>query len=52
MMKQSYVCLVELEKPTLSDNTADAQRLEQALRKQLGAENISIPLHLLKNLQW
>lgn len=50
MMEKRYICQVEVEKPSLSDNTADAQRLEQALKKKLGISNISIPLYLIKTL--
>ena len=49
---------IEIEKPVLGNNTADAQRLEQALKKELGTQlekeggnqGVSIPWHLLKNL--
>jgi uncharacterized 2Fe-2S/4Fe-4S cluster protein (DUF4445 family) len=45
---------IEIEKPVLGNNTADAQRLEQALKKELAKEGrhqgVSIPWHLLKNL--
>jgi uncharacterized 2Fe-2S/4Fe-4S cluster protein (DUF4445 family) len=40
---------VEIEKPVLGNNTADAQRLEQALKNELGKE-VRIPWHLLKTL--
>ena len=45
---------IEIEKPVLGNNTADAQRLEQALTRELGREGgnkgVTVPWHLLKNL--
>ncbi len=45
---------IEIEKPVLGNNTADAQRLEQALIRELGKEGdtqgVKIALHLLKTL--
>jgi uncharacterized 2Fe-2S/4Fe-4S cluster protein (DUF4445 family) len=45
---------IEIEKPVLGNNIADAQRLEQALKKELGKEagnqGVHIPWYLLKNL--
>ncbi len=48
--KKGFVRTIAVEPPSLSDNTADAQRLEQALKKELGTKNITIPLHVLKTL--
>jgi uncharacterized 2Fe-2S/4Fe-4S cluster protein (DUF4445 family) len=45
---------IEIERPVLGNNTADAQRLEQALARELGSEGcsrgIQISLNLLKTL--
>ncbi|MBA3010625.1 MAG: DUF4445 domain-containing protein [Proteobacteria bacterium] len=49
-----FVRTLEIEKPVLGNNTADAQRLEQALKKnlgnQMGNRGVSIPLYLLQKL--
>jgi len=49
-----FVRCIEIEKPVLGNNTADAQRLEQALKKELGKEvgscGVKIPWYLLKTL--
>ncbi len=48
-----FVRCIEIEKPVLGNNTADAQRLEQALKKELGNEagsGVKIPWCLLKTL--
>ncbi|MCK5835817.1 MAG: DUF4445 domain-containing protein [Desulfobacula sp.] len=41
---------IEIEKPVLGNNIADAQRLEQALEKVLEGQKVKIPWYLLKNL--
>ncbi len=45
---------IKIEKPVLGNNTSDAQRLEQALKKELGKEGgsqgVKIPWYLLKTL--
>jgi uncharacterized 2Fe-2S/4Fe-4S cluster protein (DUF4445 family) len=45
-----WVQTVTLPPPTLGDNTADAERLEAALRKTLGTRTVHIDLELLKQL--
>jgi len=44
------VTTVTLTPPSLRDNTADADRLEQALKRQLDADRIRIDLSLLKRI--
>ncbi|MCK5164236.1 MAG: DUF4445 domain-containing protein [Desulfobacula sp.] len=50
MQKIGFVRTILVENPSLTDNTADAQRLEQSLRRQLSTDEIRIPLKLLKKL--
>ncbi|MCK5696104.1 MAG: DUF4445 domain-containing protein, partial [Desulfobacula sp.] len=50
MQKFGFVRTLLVENPSLTDNTADAQRLEQNLQKELGTGQIRIPLHVLKKL--
>lgn len=45
-----FVRQILIDAPSLSNNTADAQRLEQALKKELGCDRIQIGLHLLRHL--
>jgi len=45
-----WIQTVSLEKPSLKDNTADAERLLQALRSRLKTPAIKIDLDLLKTL--
>ena len=49
-----FVRYIEIENPVLGNNIADAQRLEQALKKELGKEagsqGVKIPWYLLKTL--
>jgi uncharacterized 2Fe-2S/4Fe-4S cluster protein (DUF4445 family) len=45
-----WIQTVSLETPSLKDNTADAERLIQALRSRLNAPTIKIDLDLLKAL--
>lgn len=47
---KGFVRLIELERPSLTNNTADAQRLGQALKKEVGADYVRIPLSVLKGL--
>lgn len=47
---QSWVVPLSLSEPSISDNTADADRLVSQLKKQLGMDQIDIDLHLLKKL--
>ncbi|MCP4718027.1 MAG: ATP-binding protein, partial [Desulfobacteraceae bacterium] len=51
---KGFVRYIEIEKPVLGNNIADAQRLEQALKKELGKEagsfGVKIPWYLLKKL--
>lgn len=50
MIPKGYVRNIVVPRPSLSDNTADAQRLEQCLKKELGCDDIVIPFTLLKSL--
>ncbi len=50
MVEKGFVRFITIEQPSLSDNTADEQRLEQSLKKEVGGDPISIPLNILKNL--
>ncbi len=50
MPQKGFVRTITVKNPTLSDNTADAQRLEQSLKKELCTDKIFIPLHVLKKL--
>jgi len=50
MEKKGFVRSLFIETPSLTDNTADAQRLELCLQKELGTKLIEIPLHVLKKL--
>lgn len=45
-----YVARVHVKRPSLDNNTADAERLKAALKDSLGTENIRIPLPLLKKM--
>ena len=48
--RSGYVRTISVSPPTLGNNTADAQRLEQALKKELGTGFVHIPWHLVRNL--
>lgn len=50
MLEKGFVRTILIERPSLSNNTSDAQRLEKSLEKELGAKHIRIPLQLLKSL--
>lgn len=50
MSVSGYVCTIELTPPALGNNTADAQRLEQALKKELNTGYVHIPWHLAGDL--
>jgi uncharacterized 2Fe-2S/4Fe-4S cluster protein (DUF4445 family) len=50
MQKKSFVRIISINRPSLTDNTADAQRLEQSLKKELNTDKILIPLSVLKKL--
>lgn len=50
MNTNNRVVKISLEKPSLKNNTADADRLIQALKKKTGAENILIDLNLLRQI--
>lgn len=45
-----WIKYIHLDLPSLQDNTADADRLTAALRKELQADHVDIDLGLLKNL--
>jgi len=48
--RSGYVRTIGISPPTLGNNTADAQRLEQALKKELDTEYVHIPWHLVPDL--
>ncbi|MCF6247966.1 MAG: hypothetical protein L3J69_11470, partial [Desulfobacula sp.] len=48
--KHGFVRHLKLDKPSLNNNTADAQRLELCLKKELGTDKIRMPLGLLRHL--
>jgi len=50
MKKSGFVRTIVVATPILTNNTADAQRLEKALADELSTDKISIPLHVLKRL--
>jgi uncharacterized 2Fe-2S/4Fe-4S cluster protein (DUF4445 family) len=50
MSLSGYVRTIELTPPALGNNTADAQRLEQALKKELNTGYVHIPRHLVGDL--
>jgi len=50
MQKKGFVRNIVVENPSLNNNTADAQRLEQCLLDELGTDYIKIPLSILKKL--
>jgi len=45
-----FVRAIQINRPDLTNNTADAQRLEESLKKELGTDQIRIPLDILKTL--
>ncbi len=49
-MTSGWVQKIKLSLPTLKDNTADADRLIQALKSRLGADDISLDLDLIRAL--
>ncbi len=49
-LSNGYIRHIEIEKPVLGNNVADDLRLEQALKKELGASQVKIPWHVLTNL--
>jgi uncharacterized 2Fe-2S/4Fe-4S cluster protein (DUF4445 family) len=49
-MSSSWVQILKLLLPSLKDNTADADRLIQALKFRLGADDIAVDLDLLRVL--
>ncbi len=50
MSGSGYVRTIELTPPALGNNTADVQRLEQALKKELKTGYVHIPRHLIEDL--
>jgi len=50
MLQKGFVRRIVVETPSLTDNTADAQRLEKCLLAELGTDHIKIPLPVLKKL--
>ena len=47
---KSWLVKVALEPPSLADNSADADRLRRALKKQIGSDRIQISLPLMRSL--
>ncbi len=47
---KGWVRLIEVEKPSLNNNTADVERLEKSLKNELGIGHIRISLPLIRNL--
>lgn len=47
---KGFVRRITLDKPSLSNNISDAQRLELAVKKELGVDTVHIPLTLLRQL--
>ncbi len=47
---KGYVRRIQIETPRLGNNLADAQRLEQALAKEIPSPKVKIPWHILKTL--
>ena len=45
-----WIRLVRLSPPSLQDNTADADRLKNQLKKQLNTQSVEIDLHVLREL--
>lgn len=50
MLNKGFVRTLLVDTPSLTNNTADAQRLEKCLIDELGMDKIRIPLQVLKNL--
>jgi len=50
VIEDGWVKSVDLTTPALSDNTADADRLVQGLKKEFGTDKVAIDLRLLKKL--
>lgn len=48
--RRRWVATVSLSKPSLADNTADAERLEAALKKALHTAGVAIDLDLIRSL--
>ena len=48
--KKGFVRIVRVDPPSLTDNTADAQRLEKCLLDELDTDQVHIPLSVLKHL--
>ena len=49
-MTSAWVQTLKLSLPSLNDNTADADRLIQALKSRLGADDIAVDLDLMRAL--
>ncbi len=50
MPEKGFVRTLDIDTPSLRNNTADAQRLEKCLMDELGTDHITIPVALLKQL--
>jgi len=50
MSGSGYVRTISMSPPALGNNTADVQRLEQALRKELDTGYVHVPWHLVRDL--
>ncbi len=47
---KSFVMGVDVAVPELGNNTADAERLKEAVKKKYGIESLSVPLTVLKKI--
>ncbi|MCK5100858.1 MAG: [Fe-S]-binding protein, partial [Desulfobacteraceae bacterium] len=45
-----YVLDLKVTKPSLENNTADVERIRQALKKEFGIDNIKIPWNVIKTI--
>lgn len=49
---KGYVIDLQVFKPTLLDNTADVERIKQAIKKELGIDNIAIDFNIIKKIPY
>lgn len=45
-----YVLNLKVTKPSLENNTADVERIKQALKKEIGIDSIKIPWNIIKKI--
>ncbi len=48
----SYVLSLDLDRPSLENNTADVERVQQVIKKELGIKNIQINFDLAKRIPY